>query len=137
MVRSCAAIAGVLALTLLASCKQEVTSTKPPADQSSGAPVQPQPPVQRPEAGTPGPAERTARAVGEAIDDATITARVKAAFVNSEEVKALDIKVETEKGVVQLSGFVSTQAQIDKAVEIAKAVSGVQQVQNKMSLKPR
>lgn len=137
MVRQFATASALLALTFVAACKQEPAPSKAPAEQSSGAPVQPQPPVQRPEAGTPGPAERTARAVGEAIDDATITARVKGAFVNSEVVKALDIKVETEKGVVQLSGFVGTQAQIDKAVELAKAVSGVQEVQNKMSLKPR
>ena len=137
MIRLLATAGAVLMLTLPAGCKQEATPSKAPAEQTSGAPTQPQAPVQRPEAGTPGPAERTARAVGEAIDDATITARVKGAFVNSEEVKALDIKVETEKGIVQLSGFVGSQAQIDKAVELAKAVGGVQEVQNKMSLKPR
>ena len=49
--------------------------------------------------------------------------------------KGLEVKVETDKGVVQLSGFVASQAQIDKAVEVAKGVSGVREVQNKMSVK--
>ena len=126
----------VLLLAIAAGCKQEVPSKAPPDPAASGAPLQPQQPAPRPEAGTPGPAERTARAVGETIDDVTITTKVKAAFVDATEVKALDIKVQTEKGVVQLSGFVETQNQIDKAVELANGVKGVQEVQNKMSLKP-
>jgi hypothetical protein len=52
------------------------------------------------------------------------------------DVKGLDVKVETDKAVVQLSGFVASQAQIDKAVEVAKGVRGVREVQNKMSVKP-
>jgi hyperosmotically inducible protein len=51
-------------------------------------------------------------------------------------VKGLDVKVETVKAVVQLSGFVTSQLQIDKAVEVAKGVRGVRDVQNKMSVKP-
>ena len=126
------------ALTMLftAACKQETAPPKPPAEAAPAGTAQPQLPAAQPQAGAPGPAERTARAVGEAIDDATITAKVKAALIDSAEVKGMDINVETQKGVVQLSGFVSTQAQIDKAVELAKRVTGVIDVQNKMSLKP-
>ena len=85
---------------------------------------------------SPGPAEATGREVGEAFDDATITAKVKAALLQAPDVKGLDVKVETDKAVVQLSGFVASQAQIDKAVELAKGVRDVREVQNKMSVKP-
>jgi hyperosmotically inducible protein len=51
-------------------------------------------------------------------------------------VKGLDVKVETDKAVVQLSGFVASQVQIDHALEVAKGVPGVREVQNKMSMKP-
>jgi hyperosmotically inducible protein len=84
----------------------------------------------------PGPAEAAGREVGEALDDATITAKVKAALLQAPDVKGLDVGVETDKAVVQLSGFVASQAQIDKAVEVAKGVHGVREVQNKMSVKP-
>jgi len=81
-------------------------------------------------------AEATGREVGEALDDATITVKVKAALLQAPDVKGLDVTVQTDKAVVQLSGFVASQAQIDKAVEVAKGVLGVREVQNKMSVKP-
>jgi hyperosmotically inducible protein len=85
---------------------------------------------------SPGPAEAAGREVGEVLDDATITTKVKAALLQAPDVKGLDVKVETDKAVVQLSGFVASQAQIDRAVEVAKGVRGVREVQNKMSVKP-
>jgi hypothetical protein len=48
----------------------------------------------------------------------------------------LDVKVETSKAVVRLNGLVASQAQIDKAVEVAKGVRGVREVQNKISVRP-
>jgi len=104
------------------------TPTAPPAESQATAPSS--------SARSPGPAEATGREVGEALDDATITAKVKAALLQAPDVKGLDVKVETDKAVVQLSGFVASQAQIDKAVEVAKGVRGVREVQNKMSVKP-
>ena len=104
------------------------TPTAPPAESQAMAPSS--------SARSPGPAEATGREVGEALDDATITTKVKAALLQAADVKGLDVKVETDKAVVQLSGFVATQAQIDKAVESAKAVRDVREVQNKMSVKP-
>jgi osmotically-inducible protein OsmY len=74
---------------------------------------------------------------GEYVDDATITTKVKAAIVNDPDVKATQVKVETYKGVVQLSGFVDSQANIDRAVEIARSVNGVKSVKNNMSVKQR
>jgi osmotically-inducible protein OsmY len=72
---------------------------------------------------------------GEYVDDAVITAKVKAAIFNEPTLKAVEINVETYKGVVQLSGFVSTQADINKAVEVARGVNGVKSIKNDMRLK--
>jgi osmotically-inducible protein OsmY len=72
---------------------------------------------------------------GEFFDDATLTAKVKAAFVKDPEVKAIDINVETFKGVVQLSGFANSQAEISKAVKLARDVNGVKSVKNDIRLK--
>ena len=72
---------------------------------------------------------------GEYIDDAVITTRVKAALFDEPVIKAHEINVETFKGVVQLSGFVSSQSEINRAVEVASGVSGVTSVKNDMRLK--
>lgn len=72
---------------------------------------------------------------GEYIDDSVITARVKAAIFNEPSLKVAEINVETFKGRVQLSGFVSTQANMRRAVEVARHVGGVTTVQNDMRLK--
>jgi len=69
------------------------------------------------------------------IDDSVITAKVKAAVFNESTLKSSEINVETYKGVVQLSGFVSSEADIDKAVEIARGVKGVTSIKNDMRLK--
>lgn len=72
---------------------------------------------------------------GEYIDDSVITAKVKAAVLNESTLKSSEINVETYKGMVQLSGFVSSEADIGKAVEIARGVKGVTSVKNDMRLK--
>ena len=72
---------------------------------------------------------------GEYIDDAVITTKVKAAILDDPTVKVTEVNVETFKGVVQLSGFVSSQADINKAVEIARGVGGVKSVKNDMRVK--
>jgi osmotically-inducible protein OsmY len=72
---------------------------------------------------------------GEYIDDSVITTKVKTAVLNEPSLKSAEINVETFKGVVQLSGFVSSQAAIDKAVEVARGVKGVQSVKNDMRIK--
>ena len=69
------------------------------------------------------------------VDDTVITTKVKAAIFNEPTLKSTEINVETFKGVVQLSGFVSTQANIYKAAEVARNVSGVTNVRNDMRLK--
>lgn len=72
---------------------------------------------------------------GEYVDDSVITTKVKAAILNEATLKVAEINVETFKGVVQLSGFVGTQADIDKAIAVARAVGGVKSVKNDMRLK--
>lgn len=73
--------------------------------------------------------------VGEYIDDSVITTRVKTAILNEPTLKSAEINVETFKGVVQLSGFVSSKADINKAVSIARSIKGVTSVNNDMRLK--
>jgi len=77
----------------------------------------------------------TQEGTGEYMDDTVITSKVKAAIFNDPSLKSAEINVETFKGVVQLSGFVSSQADINKAVQIARSVSGVSSVKNAMRLK--
>jgi osmotically-inducible protein OsmY len=72
---------------------------------------------------------------GEYVDDTVITTKVKTAVLKEPSLKSAEINVETFKGVVQLSGFVSSQADINKAAEIARGVSGVKSVKNDMRLK--
>lgn len=72
---------------------------------------------------------------GQYMDDSVITTKVKTAIFNEPDLKSLEINVETFKGVVQLSGFVSSQAAINKAVQVTRAVSGVKSVKNDMRIK--
>lgn len=72
---------------------------------------------------------------GEYVDDTVITTKVKAEIFNEPTLKSAEINVETFKGVVQLSGFVSSNASIDKAVSITRSVKGVVNVKNDMRLK--
>ena len=77
----------------------------------------------------------TTEGTGEYVDDTVITTKVKAAIFNEPTLKSAEINVETFKGVVQLSGFVSSQANVNKAIVVAKNVKGVTSVTNKMSVK--
>ncbi len=79
----------------------------------------------------------TTQSPGAYVDDATITTKIKSDFVLDKTVDATDIKVETYKGTVQLSGFAKSQAEINKAVQIARNVSGVQSVKNDILLRAR
>ncbi len=77
----------------------------------------------------------TREGTGEYIDDSVITTKVKAQILKEETLKSAEINVETFKGVVQLSGFVSSSANIDKAVAVTRSVKGVVSVTNNMRLK--
>ncbi len=77
----------------------------------------------------------TKEGTGEYIDDSVITAKVKTEIFKNDSLKSSEINVETFKGVVQLSGFVNSQADIDTAVEVARKVKGVTSVKNDMQVK--
>jgi len=77
----------------------------------------------------------TQESFGEYVDDSVITTKVKAALFNDPTLSGFEVNVETFKGRVQLSGFVSSQADINKAVEIARGVEGVRSVENDMQIK--
>lgn len=74
---------------------------------------------------------------GNYIDDSVITAKVKAAIIKDDTLKATEINVETFKGVVQLSGFVKNKADINHAVEVTRQIEGVKSVKNNMNVKPQ
>ena len=65
----------------------------------------------------------TQASTGEYFDDTAITTRVKSAFVSDKEVSAMNISVETFKGVVQLSGFAKNAKEADKAESIARGIT--------------
>lgn len=77
----------------------------------------------------------TQEGTGEYVDDAVITTKVKSAILGEPTLKSMEIKVETFKGVVQLSGFVSSAAAENKAVEMARSVRGVKSVKDDMRVK--
>jgi osmotically-inducible protein OsmY len=78
---------------------------------------------------------RTHEGTGEYVDDSVITSKVKTAIFNEPGLKVSEIKVQTFKGIVQLSGFVSSRDDIKGAVRVASAVGGVKSVTNEMQLK--
>lgn len=76
------------------------------------------------------------KTVGETIDDATITTRVKTAFVNDPAVGALRIDVDTFKGVVTLSGRVKSKDEETKAIALARSIKGVSDVKSTLQIQP-
>jgi osmotically-inducible protein OsmY len=69
------------------------------------------------------------------VDDATITTQVKAKFAEDPQVSAMRIKVETLKGEVELSGFATSDAEKQRAAEIARGVAHVKMVRNNIVVK--
>ena len=79
--------------------------------------------------------ENAAAATGKVVADSVITTKIKADLFKEPELSAMAIHVETEKGVVMLSGFVDSKADAEKAVRLAKGVEGVQQVKSAIKVK--
>ncbi len=82
----------------------------------------------------PGHAQKSA---GDVADDSTIAATIKAGLLDNQKTHAGRINVESYKGVVQLSGFVETEAEKEAAGKVAKGVSGVREVNNSIALQPK
>jgi osmotically-inducible protein OsmY len=76
------------------------------------------------------------KSAGQVVDDNTINATVKSELIGSKETKARSINVETYKGVVQLSGFVPTDAMREKAGVVALRVEGVKKLDNVLQVRP-
>jgi hyperosmotically inducible periplasmic protein len=76
------------------------------------------------------------KTVGETIDDATITTRVKTSLLNDPVVGGLRIDVDTFKGVVTLSGRVKTKEEEAKAIELARKINGVSDVKSALQIQP-
>jgi hyperosmotically inducible protein len=76
-----------------------------------------------------------ATTVGNKIDDGIISTKVKTALLGDSSIKSFDIAVVTRKGEVQLSGFVDNHGQIDRAIDVSRAVEGVSGVTNEMTVK--
>jgi osmotically-inducible protein OsmY len=74
------------------------------------------------------------RSAGTVVDDAVITSEVKSSFIADPTVKALAIDVDTDQGVVTLSGTVKSKAEMDRAVSLAKNRKGVRSVRNNLRL---
>lgn len=77
----------------------------------------------------------TQRSAGETTDDTVLTGKVKAALIDSSVVKGHDVNVDTYRGVVQLNGFVDTQAEKAAATQAAQSVKGVKEVRNNLQVK--
>ncbi len=78
---------------------------------------------------------QTQESTGEYIDDTTITTKVKSKLLLSKDTTGTAISVETFKGIVQLSGFVKSEQEKQRAEEIANTVGGVKKVENKISIR--
>jgi hyperosmotically inducible protein len=74
--------------------------------------------------------------VGAYVDDATITTQVKARFIDSKDVAASSINVETLNGTVMLSGFAKNSTEKSTAEAIARRVNGVKMVKNEIAVRP-
>lgn len=72
---------------------------------------------------------------GQYVDDSVVTTKVKSAIVNDLALKGFQINVKTYQGVVQLSGFVDSAQNADKAAELARGVTGVTDVKNDLIVK--
>ncbi|MFH1872733.1 MAG: BON domain-containing protein [Pseudomonadota bacterium] len=80
-------------------------------------------------------ASGTAASVGEYVDDAVVTSKIKTAIFQDSTLKATEINVETHQGIVQLSGFVKSRADINQAVRLTRGVKGVKSIKNDMVVK--
>lgn len=72
---------------------------------------------------------------GQYVDDSVVTTKVKSAIVNDLALKGFQINVKTYQGVVQLSGFVDSAQNANKAAELARGVTGVTDVKNDLIVK--
>jgi len=80
---------------------------------------------------------RTAATAGQDVDDSMLTASVKAKLTEDSTTKAYQINVGTQKGVVQLTGFVDSTTMKTRAGEVARSVDGVKDVRNDLEIRQK
>lgn len=80
--------------------------------------------------------DTTTDTAGEYVDDATITAKVKAAFAKDKLVKGRDISVRTDHGVVDLTGVVNSKDESNRATDLATKIKAVSAVHNNLKITP-
>lgn len=135
-----AGIAALILTTAVTGCGRDETVPKAPPTSPTPqtAPSPTTAPAPAPRAGPAGTAPgEPSRTVGQTVDDATITSKVKAALLQADEVKGTDINVDTMGGTVTLKGAVESQPQIDRAVTIAKGIEGVRDVKNTLMVRAK
>ena len=125
------AITSALLVAVATGCGREEPKPSPLPPPSPQTAPQPAPPSVAPGTSSTEPG----RSAGQTIDDATVTAKVKAALLQAPDVKGTDINVDTVNGTVTLKGSVETQAQSDRAASIARGIEGVKDVQNTLTVK--
>ncbi len=81
--------------------------------------------------------QSTRERVGQSVDDAAITGKVKAAILRDHMLKVLDISVKTDEGIVTLSGTVDTRKALAHATAVAKRVKGVKSVKNELKVESK
>lgn len=123
---SAIALASALAL---AGCNRTSDQSMTPGDGKTSQAPTPQSTVP---SGAPGSAENAGATAGAAIDDATVTAKVKAALAATDGIAGTDISVETQQGTVILTGKVADATQSQRAAQVAQAVEGVRSVDNRL-----
>ena len=79
-------------------------------------------------------ADTSTDTTGQYVDDATITAKVKAVFAKDKWVKGYEISVRTDHGVVDLTGNVNSKAESDRATKLATKVKSVSAVHNNLTV---
>jgi hyperosmotically inducible protein len=123
-----------VALVLVTGCKrEEATSTAAPATPQPAE----RPSTAAPPAGTTPTTPSESRSVGQTLDDATITAKIKASLLQAPDVKGTDVNVDTVNGTVTLKGAVQSQEQANRAVQIAHSSEGVKEVVSRLAVKPK
>jgi len=136
-----------LALAGLAGCNRDADqtttsrapdATTPPATTTTPVtpPVAMTPPAADTTAAAPAPGSTTPdadRGAGQTVDDATVTAKVKAALLAESGVDGTKINVDTFNGRVTLKGEVPSKTMIDRAVQVARGIEGVKDIDNRLS----
>jgi len=138
-----ASMTAFAAAGLLAGCERTTTSQTPDGTSSTTTTttVQPAPTgttaatVQSTAKDVGNDAKQAMNKAGNAVEDGVITAKVKTALLADPAVKGLKIDVDTKDGVVTLSGTVEKNANLDRAVSIARATEGVKSVDNQLVVK--